>query len=255
MAVTPRRDQILALVREKGFVAIEALALHFGVTAQTIRRDINELCDQALLQRYHGGAGLPSSVENIAYDTRQVIMSEEKRRIAKRVASAIPDHASLMLNVGTTTEAVAVALLQHEGLRIVTNNLNVANILAENSSFEVTITGGRLRNRDRAIIDAAAIEMIRQYKVDIAVIGISGIDDEGTLLDFDPQEVRIAQAIVANARRVFLVTDHSKFGRDAMVRLGHLSDIDMLFTDQPLTEEMAELVAASGVELDIAGND
>ncbi len=255
MAVTPRRDQILALVREKGFVAIEALALHFGVTAQTIRRDINELCDQALLQRYHGGAGLPSSVENIAYDTRQVIMSEEKRRIAQRVASAIPDHASLMLNVGTTTEAVAVALLQHEGLRIVTNNLNVANILAENSTFEVTITGGRLRNRDRAIIDAAAIEMIRQYKVDIAVIGISGIDDEGTLLDFDPQEVRIAQAIVANARRVFLVTDHSKFGRDAMVRLGHLSDIDMLFTDQPLTEEMAELVAASGVELDIAGND
>ena len=98
---------IIALVRERGFVAIEALAEHFSVTPQTIRRDINQLCDLGLLRRYHGGAGLASSVENLAYQTRQVLHQEEKARIARVLAAEIPDNASLFINIGTTTEEVA----------------------------------------------------------------------------------------------------------------------------------------------------
>lgn len=247
-----RQEKILSLVRETGFVSIEALAQRFSVTPQTIRRDINELCDLALLQRYHGGAGLPSSVENIAYQTRQVILQDEKRRIANCLAKEVPDHASLMINIGTTTEEVAKALLDHEGLRVVTNNLNVASILVQNADFEVIIAGGLVRNPDRAIVGEGAVDTIRQFKADIAIIGISGIDADGTLLDFDEREVRVARAIVQNARRVFLAADHSKFGRSAMVRLGQLSDVDDLFTDLPPPEEMAEVIRQSGVRTHVA---
>lgn len=251
--VVERQERILDLVRQQGFVAIEALAQHFAVTPQTIRRDVNELCDQALLQRYHGGAGLPSSVENLAYDRRQIIALEEKRRIAEILAAQIPDQASLFINIGTTTEAVARALLGHNGLRIITNNLNVANILAGNPNFEVIVAGGLVRSRDRGIIGAAAIDTINQFKVDYAIIGISGIDSDGSLLDFDYREVRVSQAIIANARKVFLAADHTKFGRAPMVRLGHIRQIDALFTDRPIPAALARAFADAEVAVHVAG--
>jgi len=248
----PRQERILELVRQRGFVSIESLASLFAVTAQTIRRDINDLCEQGLLLRFHGGAGLPSSVENVAYDTRQVLMLEEKQRIAALVARHVPDHASLFINVGTTTEEVARALLEHQSLRVITNNLNVANILSGNPDFEVIVAGGLVRNRDRAIVGEAAIDLINQFVVDFAIIGISGIDADGALLDYDYREVRVAQAIMKNARKVFLVADHSKFSRSPMVRLGHISQIDALFTDRPVPAELAATFVEGGAEVHVS---
>lgn len=109
MGQEPRREQLSELVRQRGFMSIEALADHFSVTAQTIRRDINQLYEDGLLSRYHGKAGLPSSVENVADQTRQVHCLDEKRRIASLVVRHIPDEASLFINTGTTTEEVARA--------------------------------------------------------------------------------------------------------------------------------------------------
>ena len=247
-----RRDRILDLARRQGFVSIEALAQRFEVTPQTIRRDINALCDSAHLQRYHGGAGLPSSVENLAYTARQVLCLEEKQRIARAAARQIPDQASLFINIGTTTEEVAKQLLDHNGLRIITNNLNVASILSGNPEFEVIVAGGLVRSRDRGIVGEAAIDMIRQFLVDYAIIGISGIADDGTLLDFDYREVRVAQAIIANAREVFLVADHTKFGRKPLVRLGQMSQIDALFTDKPPPPDLARTMQQAEVSLYVA---
>jgi DeoR family glycerol-3-phosphate regulon repressor len=247
-----RQEQIIALVRERGFVAIEALAEHFDVTPQTTRRDINQLCEQGLLRRYHGGAGLPSSVENLAYQTRQVLHLEEKARIARVLAAEIPDNASLFINIGTTTEEIAKALADHKGLRVITNNLNVASILAGNPDFEVIVTGGVVRSRDRGIVGEASIDTILQFKVDFGIIGISGIDDDGTLLDFDYREVRAAQAIIKSSRQVFLATDHTKFGRNAMVRLGHIDQIDAVFTDRVPAQPMMDILAAAEVALYVA---
>ena len=247
-----RRAQIVDLVRRQGFVSIDALAQRFAVTPQTVRRDINALCDQAVLQRHHGGAALASSVENIAYPERQVLHVEEKRRIARLVAAHIPHHASLFINIGTTTEEIAKQLMHHVGLRVITNNLNVAAILSGKGDFQVTVAGGVVRARDRGIVGEAAIDLIRQFRVDVGVIGISGIDLDGTLLDFDYQEVRVAQAIIDNSRQVFLAADHSKFGRNAMVRLGGLEDVDALFTDAPPPPELRQRIETSEVALFVA---
>jgi DeoR family glycerol-3-phosphate regulon repressor len=247
-----RQARILHLTRHHGFVAIEDLAQRFSVTTQTIRRDINQLCEQALLRRYHGGAGLPSSVENLAYSARQVLCLEEKRRIAALVARHVPDRASLFINIGTTNEEVARALMVHKGLHVITNNLNVAGTLSGNPDFEVIVAGGVVRTRDRGIVGEAALDLIGQFKVDIGVIGISGIDADGSLLDFDYREVRVAQRIMANSARVFLAADHTKFGRNAMCRSAHVERIDALFTDQNPSQAYRAVLEAAGVTLHVA---
>lgn len=247
-----RQQEILALVQEQGFVAIETLAQDFHVTPQTIRRDINDLCNQRLLTRYHGGAGLSSSVENMAYSARQTINREAKLQIAELTAQAIPDRASLFINLGTTTEAVARALQKHNSLRLITNNLNVAIMHHATPGFEVIIAGGVVRRRDGGITGEATIDFIRQFKVDYGIIGISSIDSDGTLLDFDYREVRVTQAIIENSRRVFLVADHSKFDRPAMVRLGSIDQVDALFTDCRPPEHIVTLLEDSQVALHIA---
>lgn len=233
MAQNFRHGEILKIAREKGAVVVEDLAAHFGVTLQTIRRDLTELCDAGRLTRVYGGAVLPSGVTNIGYEARRVLQAEEKERIAARVAQEIPDSASLFLNIGTTTEAVARALLNHRNLMVVTNNLNVANILAMNDSIEVIVAGGVLRRTDAGLVGDMTLEMVRHFKVDIAVIGASALDEEGDLLDFDFREVRVSQAIIAQARRSFLAADSTKFRRSAPVRIASLAEVDTFFTDMP----------------------
>jgi DeoR family glycerol-3-phosphate regulon repressor len=247
-----RREQILERAKRTGYVSVDQLAADLRVTPQTIRRDLSELCEQNLLQRYHGGAGLTSSVENVAYADRQVLNVDAKRQIGQLVAKAIPNHASLFINIGTTTEEVARALMEHTELKVITNNLNVASLLSQNPSFEVIIAGGLVRSRDRGIVGEAAIDLIRQFKVDYGVIGISGIDPDGSLLDYDYREVRVAQAIVANSRRVLLACDHSKFGRSALVRMGHLDQVHELFTDIEPPPGWASSLATANVRVHVA---
>lgn len=247
-----RHGGIVALVRQRGFMAIEALANHFDVTVQTIRRDLNLLSDEGRVLRYHGGAGLPSSIENIDYTARQVMNPAEKDRIARLVAAEVPDHASIFINIGTTTEAVARALAGKRELQVITNNLNVASTLARSTDFKIVLTGGTVRNRDGGIVGAASSDMIAQFRVDFGIIGISGIDEDGTLLDFDADEVRAAQAIMRNARQVFLVADHTKFTRRPMVRMGSITEVTTLFTDEPPPPAIVKLLAQHEIGLKVA---
>ena len=247
-----RQTGIVEMARAQGFVNIEALAGSLGVTPQTIRRDINRLCESGVLARYHGGASLAPNTRNTDYRARKLAMREEKDRIGRLVACHIPDGASLFINIGTTTEAVARALVHHRGLRVITNNINIAILLRDCPDFEITVAGGRLRAHDLAVVGEATIDFIDQFKVDFGVIGISGIDADGTLLDFDYREVRVAQAIVANARTVFLATDLTKFGRRAMVKLGNVAILDAMFIDGEPPSPYREMLRDSEVAVHFA---
>lgn len=250
--MNPRQSELVELVRQRGFVSVDELATHFGVTMQTIRRDVAQLGDEKLVQRYHGGVGLPSSVQNIAYPQRQVLNSDAKQRIAALVAAELDDGKSLIINLGTTTEEVAKALLHHKSLHVVTNNLNVAMTLSANPDCEVIVAGGVVRARDRGIVGEATIDFIRQFRVDIGIIGISSIGSDGSLRDFDYREVKVAQTIIEQSRMVWLVADHTKFNREAMVKLGQLSQIDCLFTDLPPPEHVSAALREAGTRVFIA---
>lgn len=226
-----RHKRILDIARGAGRVLVEELAEMLAVTPQTIRKDLNDLCARNMLTRVHGGALYPSGTENIGYEARRRISEAEKRAIGRKAASVVPDRASLFINIGTTTEEVARALLDRAGLLVITNNLNVVDILCRNPEIEIIVVGGRVRHADRAAVGAPAVAFISQFKVDYAVIGTSAIDHDGTLLDYDINEVQVARAIVENARSVILVADSEKLGRAAPVRIGHISEVDVFVTD------------------------
>ncbi len=253
MTPTPRQSGIVEAVRTQGPQTIETLAEMFDVTLQTVRRDVTRLAEAGLLARFHGGVRLPgSTTENIAYRQRQALAADEKRRIAQAIAQRVPNGCSLVMNVGTTIEAVAHELRNHSGLRVITNNLNVAALLSTNQSCEVIVAGGVVRASDQAITGEATVDFIRQFKVDIGLIGISGIEMDGTLRDFDYREVRVARTIIEQSREVWLATDHTKFQRDAMVKLADLKEIDRIFTDQNPPAHIQDLMHQHGVDCVIA---
>jgi DeoR family transcriptional regulator, glycerol-3-phosphate regulon repressor len=252
MTPNPRQAGLLDDVRVRGAVSLEALAEKFGVTLQTVRRDVKLLAQAGLLARFHGGVRVANSTtENIAYRQRQALQADAKQRIARAVAHAVPHGSSLLINIGTTTEAVAHALLHHRGLRVITNNLNVAAILSDSRDCEVIIAGGVVRPADRGVIGEATVEFIRQFRVDIGLIGISGIEPDGTLRDFDVREVNVARAIVEQSRQLWLVADRTKFNRPAMVELARIDQLDVLFTDAPPPPPFPALLAEAGVQCEI----
>lgn len=251
LALSPRQNQILAMARLTGNVVVEDLAERFDVSPQTIRKDLNELCNGRFLARTHGGAMLTSGVQNVAYDSRRQIAAFEKQAIGQHAAKLIPNNCSLFINIGTTTEEVARALIHHEGLLVITNNIHVATILMNHPNIDVMIVAGMVRRTDGGIIGEQAVDLISQFKVDHAVMGVSAIDDDGALLDFDYREVRAAQAIMQNSRSVILVSDTMKFSRSAPVRIGHLSQVDVFVTDKQPPETIIELCKHKGVQIEI----
>ena len=245
-----RQELIVELIHSKGFLTTEDLVQHFQVTPQTIRRDLNELDRKQLICRHHGGAGAASSSTiNTAYSERKRSLYEEKDWIASELVKRIPDGASLFINIGTSTEAVARALLGHRNLKVVTNNLHVASTLIQREDCTVIIAGGEVRNRDGGVMGEATRDFIDQFRMDFAIIGISGIDMDGSMMDFDYHEVRVAQAMISNARQCFLAADHSKYGRSAMVRLGHVEEVSCLFTDAPPPAPLAQNLKQSETEI------
>lgn len=252
MAQTFRQPEIIEIARREGKVTVEGLAEHFGVTLQTIRRDLKELGEAGKLERVHGGAVLSSGVSNIGYEERRNLFTEAKQRIAKACAADIPEQTSIFLNIGTSTEAVAHELLQHRDLLVVTNNMNIPRILIANPECQIVVAGGQLRRADGGLVGKLTIEAVSQFKFPVAVIGCSALDEDGDLLDFDVQEVNVSQTIIKQSRKVFLVLDSSKLSRSAPSRIAPLSDIDTVFTDQPLPNDLADRCRDWGVRVVVA---
>lgn len=255
MAQTFRQAEIIDIARREGKVIVDELAERFGVTLQTIRRDLTELAETGKLERVHGGAVLTSGTANIQYEQRRDLNYQGKTDIARACAAHLPNDCSIFLNLGTTTETVAEQLLGHRNIMVVTNNMNVANILAVSEDCQVIVTGGALRRSDGGLTGDLTTATIRQFKFDYAVIGCSALDEDGDILDFDIQEVGVSQTIIGQSRNVFLVADHTKFQRNAPARIGSLADIACFFTDQPIAGTLQQACKEWGTKVHVSGSD
>lgn len=237
MDLSERQTRIVALFRQRGEMSIDALAEHFGVATQTIRRDVNTLCDANVLRRNHGGARLLTPGVNQPYEVRRVRNLEGKIRIGTVAAARIPDGATVLLGIGTTPEQVAVALAtggQHKQLTVITNNLRAALVLAAAPGHRVIVPGGELRTPNPEILGDEADRLFRGYRADFGVYSVGGIDDDGTLLDYDRHEASSREALRSAARQCILVADADKFTRRPAVRGGHIDEQNLLVTDGPL---------------------
>lgn len=250
-----RQREILALVEAEGAQFIEQLADRFDVTTQTIRRDINALCDLGYARRFHGGVDRPVAARNISVNARATLNSAAKRRIARRIASAIPPGSTVFMGIGSTVQYVAAALRDHQGLRVVTNNMDVALILCEAPQVEVHMSGGLLRHDDRDVVGPDALAFFEKFYASHAVIGAGALDPQKGILDFSYNEAQITMKLIENARIGFLAADASKWSRDASVRVLPFNAITTFFTDTLPDGPAADDLRSAGIEVELCDGE
>ncbi|WP_419768777.1 DeoR/GlpR family DNA-binding transcription regulator [Arcobacter sp.] len=244
-----RQAYILEKVRQEKSATVEKLSKIFSVSVQSIRKDINFLCEEGLLRRIYGGVEMALQKDNISYDNRKIIHYDEKKIIARLIAKQIPNNSSLFFSIGTTPEIIAKELINHKNLKIFTNNLNVALVCCENSSFEVTLHGGLLRNKHRDIVGNDIEKFFSSYSVDFGIYGVGAIEENGSLLDFTQEECQAREAISKSSKKVFLVADYSKFERNAYIRSGNISNVNSIFCDKKPPKNICKLLEKNSVEI------
>lgn len=253
--VNKRQEQILEIVRAKGFATIDSLAEEFGVSTQTVRRDVIRLDEAGLLQRFHGGAGLREEEEDkvrLGYGPKRAMHATSKEQIGALAASLIDDGGSVYLDVGTTVEAVARSLILRQLRAVYTNSMASAGLLSAATQFETYVTGGMVRGADGSLVGDPAVRALEAIAVDVAVIGCSGFAADGAPMDFDPQKVAVKQAALRNARRAILVADASKFARPAVVMVAPLATFAAIVTDDAPPVSLAKQFGKAGINVVIA---
>jgi DeoR family transcriptional regulator, glycerol-3-phosphate regulon repressor len=231
MKLTKRQTLILEQVRRDDHVEVEDIARQFRVTSQTIRKDINRLCELGLLRRRYGGVSLPSSMINVSVMSRRALNPFAKQAMAATLADHISENSSVFLGVGSSMEFVARELSAHNRLQVLTNNLGVVSALSGNPGIEVIVSRGSLRHYDLDLVGHHTVKFFNDFRADFGVIGTGSLSSADGLMDFDPREAEISQAILANSRQRILVADHSKWERTASVKVAPFSQIDLFITD------------------------
>lgn len=243
VTITDRQARIVEIVSQQGFATIDNLARDFGVSTQSVRRDIIKLDADGLLQRFHGGVGVPEASVRMDYAEKRTVATDAKRRIAAKAASLIPDGSVVFLDVGTTVEAVAHALRQKRHLRVFAASLPAASILADRPGIDVFVMGGFVRGVDGSVVGETTLSMLSRFRFDFAVIGFSGMDGDGVPMDYDLEKVAVKQAAIDQSNRAFVVGDSSKFRKSAVVRFAADNGSLLFITEAPIPETMTEKLA------------
>lgn len=250
-----RRERIMDLVLERGVISVGALAEMLDVSTQTIRRDIDELCEGENLRRMHGRVELAKGALNTPFDERTDTNFAAKQAIGEAAANLIPDGASLFISIGSTPLAVARALRNRKGLTVITNNLSAAMALSNELSNRIIIPGGELRLPDRDMLGDEVLHFFARYRAEFGVFGAAGVAGDGSLLEFHSAEVRVAGQMRSSSRTSILVIDHSKFGRMAPAVGPNISEIDRVVLDRRPDSEFADLIDQVGDRILLAEGD
>lgn len=239
MELNQRQKQILATLKSNQDVQIDHLADQFAVTTQTIRRDVNQLCEQGLARRVHGGVSLPPALTNTSYRFRTGVESEVKDGIAMAVANAIPEGSTVMMGIGTTVTRIAQYLLAKPALRVITNNLQVARILEANEQIEVYLAGGLLRREHQDMVGSSVVNFFSDFEADIGICGCGSITTSHYAMEHEQVEADLSKAILNNSRECWLVAGASKWGRFAALKVAPLDRFDRIYTNnRQLPEEL-----------------
>jgi DeoR family glycerol-3-phosphate regulon repressor len=243
-----RQNEILASVKSRGACSIVELASEFKVSDETIRRNIKPLVRQGLIEKVHGGIVLNQNQEpEPPFEKRMNEQVEEKKQISKLVAGIIRDGDSIMLDTGSTTAYVARALAEHRNLSVVTNCTEIARTLARETSNRVHICGGALRPDDWATFGSAAIDFVRQFHVNYAILSIGGVTASGSFMDYHLEEAEFSRAVIAQARKTIVVADHTKFGNPNFIKVCDFEQIDMVVVDRQPAPDIMHGLNEAGV--------
>jgi DeoR family glycerol-3-phosphate regulon repressor len=233
-----RRRRILTSLQRSPAITTDEFAAELGVSPETVRRDLIELERRGMLRRVHGGAASLARLarlapEESAYSERVLEQSEAKRAIGAAAAVLVASGQTVVIDVGTTSLEVARALPHDLRATIATPSLLVAAELSARPHVEVLVAGGRVRSGDLACSGAETVDFFRDLHAEIAFLGSGAISPTAGLTDYHRDEVPTKRVIIANAERVLVLADSSKFDRSAPYRVCDLSDLDGIVTDAP----------------------
>lgn len=249
--LTKRHGAVLKLLEARGSIPLTALATELGISPETARREVRALVEAGAVVRVHGAVGLAGQTGEAPFDRRMRENAEAKRAIARAMAEQIADGDSLMMDTGTTTSFLARELLKHRRLTVVTNSSDIARTLATVNGNQVFMAGGALRGDSGASLGASALEFVRGFAVQHAIISAGALDASG-VMDFDLQEAEFARMVLTCGARRVIVTDATKFGRRGFIRVVGFELLDLVVTDAAPPPDVAAAMAASGVTLQLA---
>ena len=234
-----REEQILQLLEQHGSVEVSQLCNLFGVTKMTIRRDLDKLENEGKISRTHGGAVLNTNTEH-------------KERIARRAAAMISDGQKIFLSSGTTVFTLARQLDNSRRLLIVTDGLNTALELSKRTNISIIIIGGELRSNTLATTGSFAEGMIREFKFETAYIGVTSIGTDGSLHHGSLVEIGLYKVLAEISKKLVIMADSDKLGKDDFVCVGKLKSGDTLITDSDADPDIVKLYRDMGVEIILA---
>lgn len=247
-----RRQRIIGLLRDQGSVQVAELSEMFDVSSQTVRKDLDFLCNRGLAERSYGGAissEIISAASEPAVDAKRVINVEEKQRIGRRAAEMVQPGDSIVLDSGTTAMAIATHLPDIEDITVVSNDFGVLSILARKANIQVVMLGGLLRRRNMALYGGQTIDALSDLHVDKLFLGVDGFDlERGITTHYEPEAI-LNRKMVSVAKSVIAVTDSSKFGRTCLHRIIGVGEISALVTDVDAPSYIEEAARQIGFAL------
>jgi DeoR family transcriptional regulator, fructose operon transcriptional repressor len=250
-----RHEAIASLVRSQGRIAVSEVATTFGVTTETVRRDLASLERAGLLRRVHGGA-VPTTALALAepaLDTRDVAAAEQKDRIARAALDLVPrSGGSLVLDAGTTTGRLAALLPTDRDLLVITHAVPLAARLAGCPGVALQLVGGAVRGTTQAAVGTDTVQALSDLRADVVFVGTNALMPGHGLSTPNTEEAAVKRALVRAGRQVVVLTDSSKIGQENLVRFAELSAVDVLVTDDGISDEDRQAVEADGVEVVVA---
>jgi len=244
-----RRRRIMEKLNEEQKVYVSELAKLFSVTEETIRRDLEKLEGKDLLRRSYGGAVLNEHTgDDISFVKRSTILSENKHVIAERAARLVHDGDTIMVDASTTCLALIGELQRRKNLTIITNSVRLVHDFLQ-GPFQLISTGGTLRPNSCALVGDVTLQTLRRYNVDLALISCKSLDRTKGIMESNDAESTIKECIAAQAKRVVLLADHTKFGKTAFVHSFDFDRIDTIVTDEPVSTSWRDFLEKKNVEL------
>jgi DeoR family glycerol-3-phosphate regulon repressor len=253
MTPSARRDAILHKARSGQKLEVEALALQFAASRETIRRDLAKLDGQGLLRRVHGGATATGrAVDEGPFHDRMRQQVAAKRAIARHVALGLMPGDSLFIDTGSTTLILAEEIAQRKGLIIITNSADIAALCEKGEGNRVLLIGGEFRAAGRETVGPLAVAQIAQLRAARAILTVAAVSERG-IFDVDPQEAEVARAMVAQADEVTVLADASKMGRTGVFEVCPMAKVGRIVTDS-LPLPLRRAIEAVGVQVEIVND-
>lgn len=245
MLAAERQAKIVEIVRRQGSVQVEDLAQSLRVSTMTIRRDLEKLQEDDLLERCHGGA---VAKQEVTYADKSTSHKSEKKKLAAACRALVTAGDNIYLDAGTTTYEIAKALQDIPDIMVVTNDLEIAGLL-KNSQAELFLCGGMVQKSTGSVLGYYATQMLRDFRFDVGFFGAASINSDLEVMTPTVEKAFLKREAQSKCQKAYLVVDESKYGKQAMTKINHLSDYTAVITTKALTPEEKDKADSSGVRI------